>query len=125
MSVCSGVRVVLIREPTAFTSLKSAAHVSLVRPGGGSTRNCELLFMLNGVTLAIHGTRPGANDGSPGSSDGVGLHWPIALLPKNGGGLGGKRPSLERRNRMSAATCWPTFVPGSPRSRRHMFSGSA
>src|SRR5215831_13243648 len=45
MSVCSGVRAVLVNEPTVRTSSYSDAHSSLPRSGGGSTRNCELFFI--------------------------------------------------------------------------------
>src|SRR5260370_18244354 len=77
-------------------------------------RNCELRFIVNGVTLATQGIRPGANDGGgPGSRDGVGLHWPIASLPRKGGKLGGKRPSFARNASILAAAWAPTPTPGS------------
>src|SRR5882724_1483655 len=114
MSVCSGVRVVLVSEPTVFTSSYSDAHSSLPRSGGGSTRNCELFFIVNGVTLASQGVSPGASEGGvPGNSDGVGLHWPIAVLPRKGTWFGGKRPSFDRSARIAAAAWAPTATPGS------------
>src|ERR1700730_9980245 len=98
MSVCSAVRVVLKSEPTDFTSMWSRAHSLLARSGGGSRRNCVLLLIVNGLTSATQGVSPGADDGGgPGSSEGVGLHSPIAVFPRKGGWLGGKRPSFERR----------------------------
>src|SRR5215471_1788951 len=45
MSVCSGVRAVLVNEPTVLTSSYSDAHSSLPRSAGRSTRNCELFFI--------------------------------------------------------------------------------
>src|SRR5258708_7749147 len=74
----------------------------------------EWVCIVNGVTVATQGVRPGANDGGgPGNREGVGLHWPIAVLPRKGGGLEGKRPSFVRSVRISAAAWAPTAVPGS------------
>src|SRR5258708_32361472 len=74
----------------------------------------EWVCIVNGVRVASQGVSPGANDGGgPGNREGVGLHWPIAVLPTKGGGLEGKRPSFERSVRISAAAWAPTAVPGS------------
>src|SRR5258708_3023693 len=70
--------------------------------------------MVNGLTPATHGVSPGADDGGgPGSSEGVGLHSPIAALPRKGAWSGGKRPSFERKAKILAAAWAPTPLPGS------------
>src|SRR5262249_53771327 len=44
--------------------------------------------------------------------DSVGRHLPMSVLPVNGGGFGGKRPSLARSAMMPAAAGAPTAPPG-------------
>ena len=56
MAVCSGVRWVLFLPPSALISLKSRAHVSLVRLGGGPGRNWSPLVITQGLRLPQWGT---------------------------------------------------------------------
>src|SRR5207245_10208883 len=51
ITVCSGVRVVLVFCPRLFTSLMACAYAWLVNAGGGPGRNCAALFSTKGVTL--------------------------------------------------------------------------
>ena len=52
MSVCSAVRAALVADPSSLVSLKSRVYRALVSVGGGSGRNCVLVSMANGTTLA-------------------------------------------------------------------------
>src|SRR5262245_3719055 len=53
MFVWSSVRVELVAEPIAFTSLNAAMYSALVKAGGPSGfRNCEGLVMAQGVIVA-------------------------------------------------------------------------
>ena len=66
VAVCSGVRTVLVAEPTAFTSLKSAVYVGEVNAGGGPGRNWLGDLSVSGCSCAIHGSKNGTNAGGVG-----------------------------------------------------------
>src|SRR5262249_12589847 len=63
-SVSSAVRVVLVSEPTLFTSLKSVAYSALVTGFGPSLRNWDGLSMRNGRTSPTHGAGSTAKVGA-------------------------------------------------------------
>src|SRR5262245_31214424 len=73
-SVWSGVRAVLLRLPSALTSLKAAAYSGLVKAGGGGGRNWALLATAKGVMSGTWALAAGAKFG------GVGCHWPGSVL---------------------------------------------
>ena len=99
VAVCSGVRTVLVAEPTAFTSLKSSVYVWDVSAGGGPGRNWLGESSSSGRIWAIHGSKNGANAG------GVGRQTPGA------GGTskvtGAKRPSSSRSSMSRSAARSP------------------
>ena len=76
MYVCSSVRVEPVALPRLLTSLNSAAHCALSSAGGGTERNCEELWMRNGLTLPAHGV--GSRVGAPPRSE---------RLPVSGSGV--------------------------------------
>ena len=71
-SVWSGVRVVLVSEPSSLTSLKSSAYSALVSAFGPSVRSISALGTMNGRTLPTHGA------GSFAKFGGVGRQMPGA-----------------------------------------------
>ena len=97
----------------------------LVRDGGGTARNCELLVKVKGVTTDSHGASIGEKDGGgPGWKEGVGRQTPMSVLPtkrhSGGGGIGlqsGKLPSVARRAIIPSAAASPTATPGSVSDR--------
>src|SRR5215475_2629644 len=113
ISVCSGVRVLLVLAPTAFTSLYSLAYSSLVRGGGFLLGwNWLLLWMTKGLTEPSHGAAIPADAGA--RSLVTGRHFPTAFSPIQAAGIGfGTRPSSARMAMIPTAAFWPTITPGS------------
>src|SRR5512145_1584444 len=54
VSVCDGLRELPVSEPSALTSSYSSAYLPLVRCGGGSCRNWEASFSVNGSMLRMY-----------------------------------------------------------------------
>src|SRR5215207_3109853 len=106
MCVCSGVRAVLLTEPSAFTSLKSAAHATLVSAGGPALRNCDELCIRNGRTFPTHGV--GSSMGVP-SGFKSGCQCPGAAFGTHGDGP--KRPSFSRAAIIASAAAFPAAIP--------------
>src|SRR4051794_24542349 len=82
MWVCSGVRVVLVSEPSCLISFRSAAYSGLVSAYGPVVRNCEELCTMNGTAFATHGV--GSHRKVPTVDPGNGCHAP-APAPKTQG----------------------------------------
>src|SRR6478735_11855102 len=66
--VCSSLRVEPVALPRALTSLNSVAHCALSSAGGGTERNCEELWIRNGLTSPAHGV--GSRTGTPPTRSG-------------------------------------------------------
>ena len=64
--VCSGVRSVLLIDPSRLISLKSCVYASLVKAGGGSGRNCEALRIVKGRTFPQATKLAGKKEGGVG-----------------------------------------------------------
>src|ERR1700747_3233495 len=104
-SVWSGVRVMLVREPTSLISLKSSAYWALVSALGPSVRSISALGTRNGRTFPTHGA------GSFKKLGGVGRQMPGAT--GYGGGEGPKRPSFSRAVSIALAVASPIATPAS------------
>ena len=65
-SVWSGVRVILVSEPTSLISLKSSAYSVLVSAFGPFVRSISTLGTMNGRTLPTHGAGSFAKFGGVG-----------------------------------------------------------
>src|SRR5262249_57147852 len=102
-SVWSGVRVMLVREPTSLISLKSSAYASLVSGFGPSVRNMVALGKKKGRTFPTHGA------GSFAKFGGVRRQMPGAI--GCGVGDGPKRPSLIRLVSIALAAASPIAIP--------------
>ena len=102
-SVWSGVRVMLVSEPSSLISLKSSAYSSLVSAFGPSVRSISALGTMNGRTFPTHGA------GSFAKFGGVGRQMPGAGGYSAGGGP--KRPSFIRAVSIAAAVASPIAIP--------------
>ena len=76
VAVCSGVRTVLVAEPTALTSLKSAVYVGTRHGRRGPGRNWLGESSSSGRSWDSHGSKNGANAGGGGVGFGVGRQTP-------------------------------------------------
>ena len=99
-------RVALSARPRDLTSLNSAAHCALSSAGGGAERNCEELWMRNGVTSPAHGV--GSSRGAP-VEDRSGCQCPGAEFGTHAEGP--NRPSPSRALSIAAAAACPTAMP--------------
>ena len=99
MYVCSSVRVEPVARPRLLTSLNSVAHCGLSSAGGGAERNCEELWMRNGLTLPTHGVGSRAAT-PPGTS---GCQCPTAEFGTHGDGPNRPSPSLASSIALAAA----------------------
>src|SRR5215831_13891372 len=106
MSVCSWLRNDPVAAPYALTSLRSAAHCTLVRSGGPGARNCDGLSIPNGLVLANHGV---AGVAGGGAAPGVIWYTPGPL--PNTYGTAASRPSSTLVARNRSATSVPTAIP--------------
>jgi hypothetical protein len=106
MRVCSGVRTVLLTEPRAFTSLKSAAQAALVSARGPAVRNCDELCIRNGRTVPTHGV--GSSIFVP-SGFKSGHQCPGAVFGTHCDGP--KRPSPCRAAIIASAAAFPAAIP--------------
>src|SRR5215216_3796189 len=106
MCVCSGVRTVLFTEPSAFTSLNSAAQVALVSACGPMVRNCDGLCIRNGRTPPTHAV--GSSIGVP-SGFRSGHQCPGAVFGTHCDGP--KRPSFCRAAIIASAAAFPAAIP--------------
>ena len=77
-SVWSGVRVMLVSEPTSLISLKSSAYSALVSAFGPSVRSISTFGTMNGRTFPTHGA------GSFSKFGGVGRQIPGRWRVKRG-----------------------------------------
>ena len=93
----------LVAEPTAFTSAKSAAYLRLARGNGPCERNCDASLIRNGVTFLIQ------PDGSLTNMGRTGRHWP-GMVPVGKPGEP-KRPSFARSASIAAAAVSPAWMP--------------
>src|SRR5207248_7547069 len=106
MCVCSGVRTVLFTEPSALTSLKSAAQAALVGACGPSVRNCDELSIRNGRTPPTQGVGSSICVSSGFSS---GCQCPALSFGFHGDGP--KRPSPSRATIIASAAASPAATP--------------
>src|SRR5438552_14762752 len=104
-SVWSGVRLVLVSEPSSLTSLKSSAYSALVRAFGPSVRSISALGTINGRTLPTHAA------GSFRKLGGVGRQGPGGAGDRYGVGVGPKRPSFMRAVSIALAVASPIALP--------------
>src|SRR5205085_12065022 len=100
------VRTVLFSEPSALTSLKSAAQAELASALGPSVRNCDELSSRKGRTPATHaaGSRICAPSGFTS-----GCQCPTAVLATHGDGP--NRPSPSRAAIIASAAASPAAIP--------------
>src|ERR1043166_7327256 len=104
-SVWSGVRVMLVSEPSSLTSLKSSAYSVLVSALGPSVRNISAFRTMNGRTFPTHAA------GSVRKLGGVGRQIPGGTGEGDGVGGGPKRPSFMRAVSIALAVASPIAIP--------------
>src|SRR5262249_27550217 len=104
-SVWSGVRVMLVSEPSSLTSLKSSAYSALVSALGPSVRSISTFGTMNGSTFPTHAA------GSFKKFGGVGRQSPRGAGDGYGVGVGPKRPSFMRAVSIALAVVSPIAIP--------------
>src|SRR3954451_11102555 len=98
MVVCSGVRVVLVAEPSDCTSSYAAVHAALVSAGGAGSRDCEPDVGTKGCT------EPQVVNTGGGNAGGVSWESPGFAPGTNGGGV-----TVEPSPARTSSSTWPTL----------------